>query len=215
MKHFVFSMLMLLFASAAHSQTHLYENPDFDRLTQDHKILAILPFKATVTLRPKQMKEITPEHMAKMELAEGREIQSGMYSWFLKRKKRGALGIDIQDTNTTNALLAKARITEDDYSTMTPQEIAEILGVDAVIMGTFETTKPMSDGASIALGVLVGFYGSTNRAVANIFIYNALDGALLVNYNKAVAGSVGSSTEDLVNILMRKASRRITYTKRA
>ena len=215
MKHLVISMLMLLFASAAFSQTHLYENPDFDRLTHDHKILAILPFKATVTLRPKQMKEITPEHMAKMELAEGREIQSGMYSWFLKRKKRGALGIDIQDTNTTNALLAKARITEDDYSTMTPQEIAEILGVDAVIMGTFETTKPMSDGASIALGVLVGFYGSTNRAVANIFIYNALDGALLVNYNKAVAGSVGSSTEDLINILMRKASRRITYTKKA
>ncbi|MCC5936040.1 MAG: hypothetical protein JJU34_02045 [Lunatimonas sp.] len=214
MKKLVFSMVMLLVTSLAFSQTHLYENPDFDRITQDHQILAILPFKATVTLRPKQMKEITAEHMAKMELAEGREIQAGMYSWFLKRKKRGALGIDVQDPNTTNALLAKARISEDDYSMMTPQEIAEVLGVDAVIMGTFETTKPMSDGASIALGVLVGFYGSTNRAVANIFIYNAQDGVLLVNYNKAVAGSVGSSTEDLVNILMRKASRRITYTKK-
>lgn len=79
-------------------------------------------------------------------------------------------------------------------------------------MGTFETNKPMSEGASVALGVLVGFYGSTNKAIINLSIYNADQGELLVNYNKAVSGSIGSSTEDLINILMRKASRRISYT---
>jgi len=195
------------------AQTHLYENPDFDAIAKDHKLIAIMPFKASVTLRPKQMKDISPEQLDRMEKAEGREIQMGMYSWFLKRKKQGKLGIDVQDPNTTISMLNKARITEDDYSLLTPQELAEILEVDALILGTFETSKPMSEGASLALGILVGFYGSTNRAVANIFIYNATDGALLVNYNKAIAGSMGSSTEDLVNVLMRKASRRITYTK--
>ena len=91
--------------------------------------------------------------------------------------------------------------------------MADILGVDAVIMGTFETNKPMSEGASLALGLLVGFYGSTNKAVLNMSVYHGEDGLLLANYNKAVSGSIGSSTEDLINILMRKASRRLSYTQ--
>ena len=44
-------------------------------------------------------------------------------------------------------------------------------------------------------------------------IYNAADGEILANYNKKVRGSIGSDNDDLVNIIMRKASRRIAYTK--
>jgi hypothetical protein len=87
-----------------------------------------------------------------------------------------------------------------------------MLEVDAIIMGSFETNKPMSEGASLALGLLSGFYGSTNKAVLNMSIYDAEDGLQIANYNKAISGSMGSSTEDLINILMRKASRRISYT---
>ncbi len=92
-------------------------------------------------------------------------------------------------------------------------EIAEILGVDAVISGDYETDKPMSEGASVALGLLVGFWGSTNNALINMSVHNAKDGVLLWNYNKKVRGSLGSSPEDLINVLMRKASRRLAYTK--
>ena len=47
----------------------------------------------------------------------------------------------------------------------------------------------------------------------NMLIYNAVDGKLLINYTIRVAGSLFSSSDDLVNILMRKASRRIAYCK--
>jgi hypothetical protein len=212
MKKALMSLLFLSMVYMANAQTHLYENPDFDRLTASHEIIAIVPFKASVTLRPKQMKDITPEQLQKMEESEGLSIQSAMYSWFLKRDKQQKLKIKVQDPNTTNALLRRNNITSEYIADYTPDELAEILGVDAVIMGTFETNKPMSEGASVALGMLVGFYGSTNKAIINLSIYNAEQGELLVNYNKAVAGSFGSSTEDLINILMRKASRRISYT---
>jgi len=195
------------------AQTNLYENPNFDAIAKNHKIIGVIPFKATVTLRPKQMKEMTTEQLAKMEKSEGEGIQSAMYSWFLKREKRGDLSVKIQDIATTNAKLKRAGITIENYEEYTPKELAIIMEVDAIIMGTFETTKPMSEGASVALGLLVGFYGSTNKAVINLFIYNGEDGDLLVNYNKALSGSIGSSTDDLVNILMRKASRRVSYTK--
>src|SRR5690554_3505034 len=212
MKTIFTSLVCMLFVFTAYAQTHHYENPDFERLTASHKIIAIVPFKTSVTLRPKQMKDISPEQLSKMEESEGLSIQSAMYSWFLKREKQQKLNVKVQDTNTTNALMRRNFITSESLADYTPDELAEILNVDAVIMGTFETNKPMSEGASVALGMLVGFYGSTNKAVINLSIYNAEQGELLVNYNKAVSGSFGSSTEDLINILMRKASRRISYT---
>lgn len=100
-----------------------------------------------------------------------------------------------------------------DPEAYTPQELAEILEVDAVIMVTLTTNKPMSEGASFALSLLFGFGGSTNRATLNLYIYNGEDNVTHCNYRKTVSGSLGSSTENLVNTLMRKRTRKISYTK--
>jgi len=213
MKKLLIIVLITFSGISGFSQTHLYENPEFDEIAKKHDIIGVIPFDATVTLRPKQMEKLSQDQLEKMEESEGTGIQGALYSWFLKRKKRGSLSVKVLDVNTTNAKLKKADITADNYDEYTPKELAEILDVDAIIMGTFETNKPMSEGASVALGALIGFWGTTNKAIVNLFIYNADDGELLCNYNKAVSGSVGSSTEDLINILMRKASRRIAYTK--
>ncbi|MGA8853706.1 MAG: hypothetical protein WB492_05975 [Christiangramia sp.] len=207
---FFMAMLFLFNLNSAMAQTNLYQHPEFDELTAEHKIIAILPFDASVNLRPKQMKDMSALQMAELEKSEGLSIQSAMYSWFLKRKKRGDLEVNLQDPKRTNALLHKAGIT--DLNLQTPEDIAKALGVDAIISGTFETDKPMSDGASIALGLLVGFWGSTNTAVINMSVNNAQDGQLLWNYNKKVRGSLGSDNDALINVLMRKASRRLGYT---
>lgn len=204
------AILFLLNFNQATAQTNLYQHPDFEQKTADHKVVAILPFDANVSLRPKQMKEITPKQLADIEKNEGLSVQSAMYSWFLKRKKRGDLLVEIQDPKRTNALLSQNDV---NLKAITSEELAGILGVDAVITGTFETDKPMSDGASIALGLLVGFWGSTNAATLNMSVNDGTDGELLWNYNKRVAGSLGSNTDQLINKLMRKASRRLGYTK--
>lgn len=194
-------------------QTSLYEHPDFANIAKEHKKIAVLPFKTTIKLRPKQMKEISTEQLAELEIKEGLSVQNGMYSWFLKRKKRGNLTVSIQDPNRTNAILNKNGITQNNLSEFNPEDLAKILEVDAIVSGTLQTNKPMSEGASLAIGILAGFWGSTNTALANISIHNASDGELLWNYNKKVGGSIGSSSEDMINILMRKASRRLAYTK--
>lgn len=213
MKKLLVLTLIMFVSIATFAQTHLYENPNFDKIAQNHKIIAVMPFKSTVKLRPRQMKDMKPDQLAKMEVSEGEGVQSAMYSWFLKREKRGTLTVKVQSPAITDAKLKKAGITYDNMDGYTPEEIAKVIGVDAIVMGTFETSKPMSEGASIVLGALIGFWGATNKATLNLSIYNAADNELLVNYNKMIAGSLGSSTEDLVNVLMRKASRRIAYTK--
>lgn len=206
----VFILLFLGFQVSA--QTRLYENPNFEQIATSHHIIAILPFDTSITLRPKDMKETTPEELKKMEKDTGEDIQSSMFSWFLQRKEKGRLTVDILGIAQTNIKLKEAGITPEKLEEHTPKELANILGVDAVIMGSFETDKPMSDGASMALGLLTGFYGATDNAVINLFIYNGKDGEVLVNYHKGVSASF-SNTDKLINKLMRKASRRIAYVK--
>ncbi|AQS94876.1 hypothetical protein BXQ17_12650 [Polaribacter sp. BM10] len=208
-------LVTLLVTIITTAQTSLYENPKFDEIAKDHKIIGILPFDASVKLRPKQREKMTSEEFEKLEKNEGKSIQLAMYSWFLKRKKRGDLQTtEVQDPNKTTALLRKKNITQENIKEYTLEEIAKILGVDSVISGTYKTTKPMSEGASVALGLLVGFWGTTNSATINMSVHNATDGVLLWNYNKKVRGSIGSSPDDLINKLMRKASRRLSYTKK-
>jgi hypothetical protein len=215
MKKILFLLAFVLSTNIL-AQTNLYENPKFDAIAKNHQSIGIIPFKATVKLRPKQMAKMSPEQFKRLEISEGKSIQTAMYSWFLKRKKRGKLlSIEVQDPNKTMALLGKEGITQENLSNYTPEEIAKILGVDALISGTYNTNKPMSEGASVALGVLIGFWGTTNSATVNMSVHNASDGVLLWNYNKKVRGSIGSSPEDLINVLMRKASRRLSYTKKS
>ena len=209
---FLFS-LNLLFPNEVVSQTNFYEDPRFPAIANAHEVIAVLPFDATVTLRPRQMKDMTSDQLERMEKAEGDGIQAAMYSWFLKRKKRGSLNIDVQSPNVTNAKLIKNGVTPETLAAYEPGELCAFLGVDAVIMGTFSTNKPMSQGAAIALGLLFGVAGSTEKAVINLSVYDAGTGDLMCSYMKNINGGLGSTSEDLVNVLMRKASRRIAYTK--
>lgn len=213
MKIYTLVICLFLFSSFAAAQTHLYEHPQIEQYIAKHKKLAILPFKTSITLRPKDMKSMSNEQLSKMEEDEGQSIQSAMHSWFLKREKNGKLKVSFLDPITTNAKLKRMGVTFENFGDYTPDELADMLEVDAIIMGSFETNKPMSEGASVALGLLVGIYGSTNKAVLNMSIYDAEDGLQIANYNKGISGTMGSSTEDLINILMRKASRRISYTE--
>ena len=134
-----------------------------------------------------------------------------MYSWFLTRKKRGDLLVDVQNPTVTNSLLKKAGIDVMKAYEELPNDICEILGVEAVVTGKFSTNKPMSNAAAMGLA-LIGIGGVTQNATAKLdFIHK--DNEVVVNYFKNVKGGLGSSSDDLVNVLMRKTSRRIPYTK--
>lgn len=207
------TILSLLFTVTLFSQTKLYVHPDAKMYVTKTKTIAILPLKVQVKLRPKELKDFTPEQIVDMGKNESLDIQKGMYSWFLTRKKRGTLLVDVQNPTRTNALLKKNGIDIHSYQEYLPSELGEILGVEAIITGSFETSKPMSNGAAIGLAVLTGGMFATNSATMNMDFMSTTDDELVVNYHKKIKGTLGSDAQDLINILMRKVSRRIPYTK--
>lgn len=204
------SLVVLAFGCAP----KIYKNPEFDSKTAAHKLVAILPASVSMTLRPNDMKKISREQLDEMQVKTGKSIQNNMYSWFLRRSEKFKYTVNFLDVSKTNSILLKNDINASNMETKTKEELAALLGVDAVITTNVTMDKPMSEGAAVAMGVLLGTWGSTNQVNTSINIHDAKDGTLVWKYDYAYSGSVGSSTENLVNALMRNASKKFPYNNK-
>jgi hypothetical protein len=121
---------------------------------------------------------------------------------------QGKLTQEILDVETTNAKLAKAGYPE---KPMSPSEICAVLEVDGIIGSNFGLTKPMSEGAAIALAVLGVGGSSTNEVRVNLNIQDCSKKKLIWNYDHKYSGGVGSSPAKLIETLMREASNKMPY----
>ena len=189
----------------------IYKSSAFNAALAKHKKVAILPADVTIQLRPNQAKSTTPEQMEEMTMKTGFDIQDKMYSWFLRRSNKLDYTVTFQDVNRTNALLKDASISYSDLATVDRAELAKILGVDAVLQNRSRMEKPMSEGAAVAVGLLIGAWGNTNKVETTINIHDGISGDLLWKYDYEASGSVGSSTTKLVDALMKNASRKFPY----
>jgi len=212
MKTRILIISFILFGFLGFSQTkEIYTNPNFASLSKDHKILAIIPFKASVMLRPKQIEKMGQDQFNKLQSDEGKSVQSALQTYFLNKREDKGFAVTFQDVAKTNAILLKNNISNENIDSFTSEELAKMLEVDGVISGSLSTDKPMSDGASVALGLVVGFYGATNSGKCTININDGKTGELLWKYEKTLARSLGSDINTIINAMMRKASRQFPY----
>lgn len=200
----------LLFTAC--STATIYTKPEFTTITDTHKSVAILPFIVNIDSKH-QSKEFTLEVAKKSERDEAFMFQQQIYSQFLKRQAQGKYTVEFQDADHTNTLLAQSGITYENISSYTKSDIAHKLGVDAVISGTIRRSKPISSGSAIALGVLFGTWGSTNRVDITINLHNGSNNDLLWKYDHQASGSIGSSPEELAKSLMNSISKKFPYQK--
>jgi hypothetical protein len=210
------SLLVFMFAMAAFAISacgpKIYKAQNFNAALQKHKTVAIIPAEVTMKLRPNQTKKMSETELREMEKSTGYEIQDKMQSWFLRRSDRFNYSVTFQDINKTNSKLKEAGIDYRDLRDTDRSKLAKILGVDAIMQDRLNTEKPMSDGAALAVGILVGYWGNTNNVQTTINIHDGSSGDLLWKYDYSASGSVGSSTTKLVDALMKNATRKFPYS---
>jgi hypothetical protein len=209
-KTFIASLFVALLLTSCGPK--IYKSAEFDAALSRHKTVAILPGDVTTQLRPNQAKKLTEEQIAELSRKTGYDIQDKMYSWFLRRSGKFHYTVTFQDVTRTNALLKQAGIGYEDLATRDRAEIAKILGVDAVLQNRSRMEKPMSEGAAVTIGLLVGAWGSTNKVETTINIHDGKSANLLWKYDYEASGSVGSSTTKLVDALMKNAAKRFPYS---
>jgi len=138
-------------------------------------------------------------------------IQSSMYTFLLR--KRDSYSVSFQDVDKTNILLKKAGLL-DKLDESTKDEIAKALGVDAVVGGKYEIEQTKSEAGAIASAILLGgLGGKTGTGTLTLTINNGTDGELLWRFFKTLDDNIMTSTDDVVEHMMRKVSRNFPYQK--
>ncbi len=207
----ILSLMFLILSLLGHAQDkQIFECPNLKEIIKTHKTVAILPFNATIGYRklPKDF-DIAANKDAEMKL--GYDMQAGMYTFLLR--KSSDYTVEVQDVEKTNALLKKNDLI-DKLSETSSEELAKILGVDAVIKCAYSYQKTKSEGGAIVLTLLVGFgTGSVATGALTMQINDAKDGGLVWRFYKQMAEDVMSSPTAMMERMMRKVGRNFPYQK--
>lgn len=190
------------------SSKQIFESPKLVQLAAEHKTVAILPFKASISYK-RLPKNFDAQTNKDEERKLGSNLQSGMYTYLLR--KSADYTITVQDTERTNVLLKQSEV-YDKIDEMTPDALAKILGVDAVIKCSYAYEKTSSEGLAIAKTLLIGFgTGKVASGEMTMNVYNGADGDLLWRFYKEMNEDVMSSANAVMERMMRKVGRNFPY----
>ena len=210
MKSFLFKQIpvigLIIILLSSCNTAKIFTSPDAKELARKQQIVAIIPSSISITAKG----NVSAEAMREQQKTESLNFQKEIHSWILKRKMQGKITVEIQDIETTNALLERAGYPE---KLLTTSELCETLGVNGILVSNFALSKPMSDGAAIAVGVLLGGTGRTNTVQAKLSINDCENHKLIWNYENKLSGGLGSTTSTIVDQLMRNASKKMPYIK--
>jgi hypothetical protein len=188
----------------------IYKTTGFEQLTATHKTAAILPVATHIKLKPRQMRKTDSAWLKQEEERVGLAMQQEMYNWFLKRGDNYT--ISFMDITKTNEILLGAGIKYAEIETKTNIELAELLGVDVVILTSAAMGKQKSDGAVATEVFLLGPQNVRNNKV-EIFIsaFDAAQGGVVWRYEHEDAGYILETNNQLFDAMMKKAAKKFPY----
>ena len=144
----------ILFASC---KVGLYTKPNATSYTRKHQTLAIVT--PNVIVNSSKVKINTEEDRKTQEKSISQNVQNGIQQAFLKNIRKGKIYLEIQDIEKTNRkLLEIGYFDKDSTILMSPEKLAEALGVDAVLLTNCKVTfvRSIAGGvAEIVFGVIL------------------------------------------------------------
>ena len=223
------SLLLLLFCVTMAScgvNRNVYKSADFSTKASRHKTVAILPFQITQTGHVSKKETVDDIKAANEKWAY--VFQQSLLSYSLRHTSRNRKGqmISFQGIQQTNAILKESGLTIEAMYGKRPEELAQLLGVDAVIMTTLEKDKNFSDGVAYGVaagravlnavsksGTLGAPLGGLNAADVNLnsYLYDAKDGKLLWKTFRQGGTDLPTNTDDLVEFYSNWIARKLPY----
>lgn len=201
--------IAFLAVALASAQKNIYENRRFDELTENHQLLAIIPFIANLDLK----RDVNQQELKDLAKKEGYAVQNALETYFSKRKKRKKFNVEFQNIKNTNAILAQNNITYDNLDIYTIKELCKILKVDGIISGNLSLNILLSKGVPTDFNLLDYFSGDANYGRIGVKVSDRNTGKLLWKYEKAITKKTGKNTTELIDRMMKLASRKFPYDK--
>ncbi len=190
-------------------QKNIYQSDRFEDLSANHKILAIIPFFTNLELD----EDVDRVSLTKLEEREGYAVQDALETYFGRGKKRKKFSVDFQNTKNTNAILLQNEITYENIDTYTIKQLSEILGVDGIVSGNMDLNILLSEGIPSEFSFIDYILGDANYGRIGIKVSDGKTGKLLWKYEKEINKKSGRNTTDLIESMMKKATRKFPYDK--
>jgi hypothetical protein len=161
--------IMLFYLLASCSRPKYYTSASFEQKTSKHKLVAILP--AEIVLTGNQPKNLTRADIEIIEEEESKAFMQSLYNSILEyaNTRKYYTRVNLQDFASTVKILGDNNITLRDSWNKNDEELARLLGVDAVVRMRIRKTRYMSDMASYGVDLAkrisyeTGVFGAANR----------------------------------------------------
>lgn len=199
----------LMFGQSGYGQKNIYESGRFKELSKYHKELAIIPFITHLDLD----KNISRQEYLELEEKEGYEVQNALETYFGRGNKRKKFSVEFQNIKNTNAILLQNNITYKNIDTYTIKQLCELLEVDGIISGNMDLTILLSKGVPTNFNFMDYITGQSNYGRIGIKVSDGATGKLLWKYEKEINKKSGKNTIELIDKMMKKATRRFPYEK--
>jgi len=224
----VFLLLTIGFCVLSCSRDY-YQLKTFKSETKDHETVAILPVEMVFSGVP--ILDVKPEDIAALEAAESRAFQSSLFNELYRRKANTKKGpfIKILTVDETNDLILKTMSIQESWK-KTPEEMAKVLGVDAVVKSRIEKRRYFSDIVSYGIDRLSKLLSILTKDIKpliggqdlkksnDIFAeYKLIDGdsgVVLWSLSFEEAANFNNPANEVISLLNEKAAERFPYKKK-
>ncbi len=203
---------------------NVYQSSDFESKSHRHQNIAILPFNITQTGH--KSKNTTDESIKIANEKWGYTFQESLQAYLLKytsKNKKGPI-ISFQSLQKINAILLENNINIETAYQRKPEELAKLLGVDAVLMTTLENEKNFSDGVAYGMaagrailnaigqgGRSGGLYMNASDINMSAYLYDAADSKLLWQTYRKGGADLPSGVDDLVQYYSNWIAKKFPY----
>ena len=220
----ILPLVICLSLAACGTNKVVYQSPDFKEKSTRHQTIAILPFRIVQTGHVGKNED--REKIKEANDTWGYAFQESLQASALKYTSRNRKGqpVSFQAIQKTNAVLKEGGLTIDDLYSKKPEDIAKLLGVDAVLMTTVEKDKNFSDGVAYAAaagraivdviskggaGIVPGVHASDINM--NCYLYDAWDSKLLWKTFRQGGTDLPSNVDGLVEYYSNWIAKKLPY----
>lgn len=203
--------LLAIFLGNSCSKT-AYLSPAIEYVRGGEERLAILPFEVTNWVE-KIPKGATIETLKGAEREDAYVMQRDLYRYCIREMSRQERMVNIQHINYTNDILKSKGISYEDLRNIPKEELASILGVDAVIWSKVNQIISGRNGFMIRR-IMNGVWGGRNQVEATFAIHQANDGKMLWKYDYGLSIAGENSVEEVSKAVLRSVSKVVIEVNR-
>jgi len=221
-------IFVLLLASACSKP--FYQSNDFNEQTAAHQTVAIIPVQMVFNGSP--LGSLSGEDKTMVEEAESKAFQISLFRELLySANGKKSLKVTLMPVEQTNNKLEKANISIRESWDMMPNELADILGVDAVIKTTVYKKRYLTDLASYGINISSKVLAlltkgrsllalgtgnkidKTNSITAHCSLYNEQDGQVLWSMSLQDDTDWKKPTNEVIDDINRQFAKHFPYRK--